>query len=38
MSWLSVWLGTWWPCAIVLVPSAVYLLALLIRWGGADVG
>jgi hypothetical protein len=38
MSRLSALLAAWWPCAPVLVPSAVALLSLLIRWGDADVG
>lgn len=38
MSRLSALLTAWWPCALVLVPSAVALLVLLFRWGGAYAG
>ena len=31
-------LAAWWPCALVLMPFAVFLAALLIRWGCADAG
>lgn len=36
MSRLAVWLGAWWPCAVVLVPATVCLAAPLIRWGVAN--
>lgn len=38
MSRLFALLAAWGPCALVLVPFVVALLALLIRWGGADAG
>lgn len=31
-------LAAWWPCLLVLVPAAVTLASMLIRWGAADAG